>query len=153
MLPVGVQRAHGRVGEQQADVVTAVRGEAGEVGVQGCRAGVPSEDVQAAAEHDGGRLGELVEQATHSRPGLLSRAAPGPRGLAGQLVEVRLLVVVESQRAGEGDEHRCGCLHAALLKPGEVVDADRCQLRDLLAAQPRDLAVGAGLRQADLVRG
>jgi hypothetical protein len=153
VLPVGVQRAHSRVGEQQADVITVARGEAGEVGVQGSGPGVPGEDVQAAAEHDGGCLSELVEQAAHGRPGLLSRAPPGQRGLAGQLVEVCLLVVVQPQRAREGDEHRSGCLHAALLKPGEVVDADRGQLRDLLAAQARDLAVGAGLRQADLVRG
>jgi hypothetical protein len=43
-----VQRAHYRVGEHQADVVTAARGESGEVGVQGRGAGVPGEDVQAA---------------------------------------------------------------------------------------------------------
>jgi hypothetical protein len=34
----------------------------------------------------------------------------------------------------------------------EVIDADRGQLRDFFAAQPRDLAMGAGLGQADFVR-
>jgi hypothetical protein len=94
VLPLGVHRAHGGVGEQQAEIVATGRGDAGEVGEQGCGAGVPGKDVQAAAEHDGGRLGELVDQAAHRGPGLLSRAAPAPEGLAGQLVQVGLLVVV-----------------------------------------------------------
>jgi hypothetical protein len=40
-----------------------------------------------------------------------------------------------------------------LLAPSEVVDPDRCQLRDLLAAQARDLAADTGVGQADIVRG
>ena len=77
VIPLGVQRPYDGVGEQQAHVVAAARGDAGEVGVQGCGGGVPVEDVEAAAEHEGGRVGELVDQAAHRGPDLLSRAVPG----------------------------------------------------------------------------
>jgi hypothetical protein len=60
--------AHGRVGEQQPDVVAAARREAGEVGIQRGGAVVPRQDVQVAAEHRGGRIGELAELAADRRP-------------------------------------------------------------------------------------
>ena len=74
-------------------------------------------------------------------------------GLAGDFVQVGLLVLIESQRAGEGGEHGRGGLDAALLQARVVIHADRRELRDFLAAEPADLAADACLREADFARG
>lgn len=65
------------------------------------------------------------------------------------LVQIRLLVLIEPQRGGDGGEDGGGRGRAALLKAGVVVHADGRQLRNLFAAQPRHLPPLAGLGQAD----
>jgi hypothetical protein len=65
---------------------------------------------------------------------------------------VSALVVVEAQDAGERGEHRCGRLHAALLKPGVVVDRDRRELGDLLAAKPDDASLCPAFGKTDVAR-
>ena len=84
-----------------------------------------------------------------------SFARPAPRpaeGFAGEFVHIGLLVVVQPQRAGEGGEHRRRRLHPPLFEPRQVVDADRGELRDLLAAKPGHAPRRGGFRQADIVR-
>ena len=102
-----------------------------------------------------GVFGELVEQAAHGRADVLGPAPARPGvGLAGQLVEVGLLVFVQPQRARRGwHEHGRRGLNAALLQPRVVVDADGGEPGDFLAAQPgRPCAWCSSLGQADLPR-
>ena len=74
----------------------------------------------------------------------IDRARAGRR-LAGDAEQVRALVLAQAQRAGERREHaRRRRARAALLEPGEVVDREAGELRDLLAAQAR--ARGGGSR-------
>ena len=72
--------------------------------------------------------------------------APAPGGgLAGDAEQVRALVLAQPQCAGERREHaRRRRARAALLEPGEIVDREAGELRDLLAAQPGRAAAARG---------
>jgi len=120
----------------------------GEVGVEGAGGLVPGEDVEAFAENEGGNLGELAEQAEQGGACPLGgpAAAGALVGAAGEFVEVVLLVVVQAQGADEGDQDGTGGADAALFEAGVVVDADRGELGDLLAAQSGDPAGGRPFR-------
>jgi hypothetical protein len=92
-------------------------------------------------------LRKLSQQPPHGRAGVLLGAAPARPGvgLAGDLVQVGLLVLVQPQGTSEGGQDGRGRLDAALLQPRVVIHADRRDLGDLLTAQPVDLTADADL--------
>lgn len=119
-------------------------GNLSEVGDESRGQRVPGQDVHAAAEDDGGRGGEVFQQALELRLYLLPGAAPDAGGLfAGEFEQVIALVVVEVEGLCERTEDRLGGVEAALLQPGVVVGGDRGEQGDLFAAQSRD-STGAG---------
>jgi len=92
-----------------------------------------------------GNLAEAVQDALHAgRDPAIDRARAG-RGLTGDAVQVRALVLAQTQRAGERREHaRRRRARPSLLEAGEIVDREAGELRDLLAAQPGCAAAARG---------
>jgi hypothetical protein len=122
------------------DEVPFSLGNVAEVDHQRGRERVPGEDVVGRGHHDGGRV-DVVEDALQVGLDLLRCAPPRLRGRAGKLVHVGALVVVEAQDTTERGEHGRGRLDPALLEAGVVVDRDRGELCDLLAAKLRDASL------------
>lgn len=148
-LPVGVQRPHGRVGEDQPDVIAVFLRNLREIGDRGGGEGVPGENVHAAAQHNGRGDGEVVEQPLQLRLDLLPGTPPGPGGRpAYQAEEVVALVVVQPQDPGQGGQDRGRRLDAALFEAGVVVGADRDEPRHFLPPQTRHPPGPAGVGQS-----
>lgn len=99
-------------------------------------------------------MGEVVEEPLHVEPHLLLGAAAGSRrrALAGELIQIGALVVIETQDARERGEDRRGRVDPSLLEAGVVVGADRGELRDLLPSKARNTPMRPTLGQADLAR-
>jgi Aldo/keto reductase family len=106
--------------------------------------------------HERRRSGHRVEHPLHARPNSLRRRAARPRHRlrrARQVEEVGPLGVVELKRPDERLGHRLGdAAQVAALEAGVVVDADPCEERDLLAAEPRHAPGAAESAQPCLLR-
>jgi hypothetical protein len=90
---------------------------------------------------EGGHVRHRVDHALDTRSDPLRRrgAAWNPSLVAGahEVEEVRALRLVELKRPAYGIEHLVGhAARVAAFEPGVVLDADACDQRDLLAAQP-----------------
>ena len=152
-LPVRVELAGVRVQEHQPDQITAV----GVPGEQRLAQRVVREHLEAAAEHERGRVRPAVHQPKEVRADLLPppcAPAAGRRRLR-QPVQVGGGVLVEGQPAGQRVEDlRRGVALPALFQAHVVVGADAGQHRDLLAAQarhpPRPAGGQAKLRRSHL---
>ena len=109
-------------------------------------------ELPGGVDDDHRHVVEPVEHALDARRDVAVDPARARRRLAGDAEQVRALVVAQPQRAGERREHgRRRRARAALLEPGEVVDRQAGELRDLLAPQA-GRAAAAGGRQPDLGR-
>ena len=98
---------------------------------------VPQPQRERGVEDADRRADELVDEPLHAR-GHVGRQLARPRGRApGEGVQPGPVGVREPQRPGQRGEHlRRRRVRPALLEPGDVVDRDPGQLRELLAAQP-----------------
>jgi hypothetical protein len=137
LLPVWVELAGALVEEDLARRVPLLAWERTEVDPERRREPVPREDVHPPSEDHGRDAVECVEQAPDLRPDALGlwRAAPAGGG-AGEVVQVRELVVVEAEGLRDRLQDLVRRLAgAALLEADVLVDADAGELGELLSAQ------------------
>ncbi|GAA2749953.1 hypothetical protein GCM10009869_07780 [Amnibacterium kyonggiense] len=139
LLGTLVEGAETRVEQRGAEEVDA----GGERRRQSAGEPVGRDDRQdAVVRHRGGRR-QRVEERDEARVG--GGAAPGRRRLTGEGAKEVLRGAVEGQRPDEArDDLRRRVPLAALLEPDVVLGADAGEQRDLLAAEARDAAAGAG---------
>lgn len=108
---------------------------------------VPGKHVPTPAEHDrGSGLGQRVEQHEHTRVGLFHGrfGEAEPVGLAGEVVQVDCLHLVQFQHSCQGVENlRRGSAALALLQPRVVAGADAREVSQFLSAQPRNAPAAA----------
>ena len=149
-VPVRVQFARRGVEEEEAGLVALVRRPRVEVGDQRAGERVGGHHVRAPAQ-DERRAVRGVERGQQSANRLADGLAGHPAAVAGsdgalmgQIEQVRVFGVVQSQRGRQRLQHlgRRGPA-TALLEPGVVVDAHAGQLGEFLAAQARHPPPGA----------
>jgi hypothetical protein len=144
LVPVAVQVSGTRVEEEHPRDGGTTFGVAGRVevhvlGEQRVTGALPGEHVPAPAEQDRGScVAKRVEQREHARVGMFDGrfGEAGPIGLAGEVVQMDGLDLVQFENPGEGVEDlRRGGAGLVLLQPCVVASTDAGEVSQFFSAQ------------------